>query len=156
MVKRNDRIGSELGTTGLDCDIPEGTWSFVGRAPTAAGEIAVVLTWSAGLPPVSRDDLREAFGLTPRQAHVAQLLYLRRTNAEISRFLGIEFKTTKNHVEQVLVRIGVRNRMHVNEAIDRIACDNGFKTAANISQVRRQSPAALDPSRELSSRIIQR
>ncbi len=48
--------------------------------------------------------------LTPREAEVLALIAQGRTNAEISRELGISVKTVQNHVSQVLAKLQVRDR----------------------------------------------
>jgi DNA-binding CsgD family transcriptional regulator len=58
----------------------------------------------------SADSLRERFGFTTRESHVASLLIQRLTNAEIASALGISPHTARHHTESVLVKAGVNSR----------------------------------------------
>ena len=48
--------------------------------------------------------------LTPREVEVLRLLEKGLTDKEISRALGIEVNTTKNHVKSILQKLGAENR----------------------------------------------
>ncbi len=48
--------------------------------------------------------------LTPRELEVLKLLSLGNTNREIARDLGISVGTVKNHVEHIMVKLGVSDR----------------------------------------------
>ena len=63
------------------------------------------------------DELVARFGLTLRQAAVARMLAQGLTNPEIADALGIRRLTARNHVEQVLAKVGVTNRGRVAAAI---------------------------------------
>lgn len=54
--------------------------------------------------------LRERFGLTPRQAEVAQLVARRLTTAEIAEALCVSPHTALRHTEAVFVALGVGDR----------------------------------------------
>jgi len=74
-------------------------------------------------------DVRErsiAFGLTPREARIAELLAQRATNTEIADELGISCHTVRHHTERVLTKLGVRSRVDVREKL--------------LSQSRRSTP----------------
>jgi DNA-binding CsgD family transcriptional regulator len=68
----------------------------------------------------SQDDLRERFGLTPRQAQVTLLLAERYSNKEIAAALGISVHTARHHVEHVLSQLDV-SRTTVREVLFRLA-----------------------------------
>jgi DNA-binding CsgD family transcriptional regulator len=51
-----------------------------------------------------------SLGMTPRQAHVLQLLWEGATNAEIALGLGISEHTVRHHLEEIYRRLGVRSR----------------------------------------------
>jgi DNA-binding CsgD family transcriptional regulator len=57
--------------------------------------------------------LTTSFGLTQREAEVAEALARRLTNAEIARALGISPHTAERHTERVLAKLGVRSRQEV-------------------------------------------
>jgi DNA-binding NarL/FixJ family response regulator len=61
--------------------------------------------------------LRDRHRLTPREADVARLLALGKSNAEIAAALGISEHTGRRHTEQVLAKLGVRSRAAVAAAI---------------------------------------
>ncbi len=64
-----------------------------------------------------RRALADAFGLTPREAEVAEALARRLTNAEIARALGVSARTADHHTERVLAKLGVRSRRDVAERL---------------------------------------
>jgi DNA-binding CsgD family transcriptional regulator len=55
--------------------------------------------------------------LTPREREVASLIARGLTNAEIARELGIGFATVKDHVHNILGRLGVRSRQAIVAAV---------------------------------------
>jgi DNA-binding CsgD family transcriptional regulator len=57
------------------------------------------------------------FGLTQREAEVAQALARRLTNAEVARALGISPHTAERHTERVLAKLGVRSRHDVAQRL---------------------------------------
>jgi DNA-binding CsgD family transcriptional regulator len=57
--------------------------------------------------------LREYFRLTPREATVARLLALGRSNAAIATELGTTERTARAHTEMVLLKLGVHSRAQV-------------------------------------------
>ncbi|HUF12995.1 MAG TPA: helix-turn-helix transcriptional regulator [Longimicrobiales bacterium] len=80
--------------------------------------VAVVLLQKAGARPAADPaELRARFGLTRRQARVATLLADRRTNQEVAQQLSVSVHTVKRHVEQVLLKLGVERREHVERVL---------------------------------------
>ncbi len=75
------------------------------------------------------EELVRRFGLTPRQATVARMLARGLTNPEIAAVLAISPITARNHVEQVLAKVGVSTRGRVASAV-RAAYDADRGTAA--------------------------
>ena len=75
------------------------------------------------------EELVRRFGLTPRQATVARMLARGLTNPEIAGALAISPITARNHVEQVLAKVGVSTRGRVAAAV-RAAYDADRGTAA--------------------------
>ena len=70
----------------------------------------------------TKDDLREQFGLTPRQAEVALLLADRHSNKEIAAALGISVHTARHHIEHVLSQLGAP-RSDVPDVVGRLGVD---------------------------------
>lgn len=62
-------------------------------------------------------DIRDRFGLSPRQAQVAVLLANRLTTKEIATRLRISRHTARRHVELVLIRLRVHSRTEVADAL---------------------------------------
>jgi DNA-binding response OmpR family regulator len=60
--------------------------------------------------PLSDDELRKRFGLTPRQIAVARLVSEGFSNAEIAQQLDVSYFTARNHIEQIFLKVGVSNR----------------------------------------------
>lgn len=74
----------------------------------------------ASLMQVRIDELREHCRLTPREAQVALLMAERFTHSEISAQLGISPNTARRHCEHVLLKLGVRRRQDVAQALGKI------------------------------------
>ena len=81
---------------------------MLGREP------GVLVTFDVGAPrPMSDAELRERFGLTPRELEVARHVAAGLSNQEIAEHLGVSFFTARNHVERLLPKLGVGNRARV-------------------------------------------
>jgi DNA-binding CsgD family transcriptional regulator len=63
--------------------------------------------------PLTDDDLRQQFGLTAREVEVTRLVAEGLSNQEIADRLSVSFFTARNHVERLLVKLGVGNRARV-------------------------------------------
>jgi len=87
------RVSAQLRRTG---------WSTNSASPAARGGRAL-----------SDDELRERYGLTPRQIEVTRLLSDGCSNAEIARRLSVSYFTARNHAEQVLQKLDVPTRAAV-------------------------------------------
>lgn len=61
-------------------------------------------------PPTSDKTLSDWKGITPREQEVLQLIAEGANNREISQKLHIAEKTVKNHVSNILNRVGLRDR----------------------------------------------
>jgi len=64
--------------------------------------------------PLTDDELRARFALTAREVEVARLVAQGLSNQEIADRLGVSFFTARNHVERLLVKLGVGNRARVS------------------------------------------
>jgi len=64
-----------------------------------------------------RARLRSRFKLTAREAEVALLLGIRRTNREIAESIGVTEHTARHHTESVLRKLGVPSRIEVHNVI---------------------------------------
>lgn len=69
--------------------------------------VVVVHEVETDRPPTDR------FGLTPREAEIAELLARRLTNREIAEALGISRHTVRHHAERVFAKLGVHSRRDV-------------------------------------------
>ena len=63
------------------------------------------------------DELRDRFGLSPRQAEVATLLARRFTDKEIAQRLGISRHTARRHAELVMIRLRVHSRAEIGDLL---------------------------------------
>jgi DNA-binding NarL/FixJ family response regulator len=72
------------------------------------GEPLIVVRAIARMPPGP-----ELAVLSPRELEVAGLIARGLTNAEIAAQLGIRVGTVKDHVHQILERLGVRSRQRI-------------------------------------------
>lgn len=88
-----------------------------------AARLPALLLWLDETPTLlpSVEVLRERSGLTPQQARVALLLTERRSTGEIAEALCVSTHTVRHHVEQVLARLGVRERGEVAAVLQRAA-----------------------------------
>jgi two-component system, NarL family, nitrate/nitrite response regulator NarL len=68
-----------------------------------------------------RSSPRPAAGLTAREAQILRLLQDGLSNKMISRNLGIELPTVKNHVHSLLAKLGVHRRAEAVSLIQRAA-----------------------------------
>ena len=101
-----------------------------------AGGTPAPLASVAAAPAAPRDvigytdqELVARFGLTGRQAEVTRMLARGLTNPEIAEALAISRLTARNHVEQVLAKVGVTSRGRVAAAV-RAAYDADREAAA--------------------------
>jgi DNA-binding CsgD family transcriptional regulator len=69
--------------------------------------------------PLSDDELRELYRLTPQEARVARQIGDGLRNDTISRRLGISSHTVRRHTEHILEKLGVASRAQVAERISR-------------------------------------
>jgi DNA-binding NarL/FixJ family response regulator len=79
-------------------------------APSASAPGAAEAPRPAAL---ADEALRERYGLTARQIAVTRLLGEGYSNAEIAKQLSVSYFTARNHVEQVLSKLGVSTRAAV-------------------------------------------
>ena len=106
--------------------IGEGGLAMVTSEPSPAEAHALVLVLRAAfqagdhgparpVPPVR--EICSRFGLTTRQAQVAQFLAWRYTNPEIAEALCLSYHTVRRHVEAVLAKLDVDDRYGVEAAL---------------------------------------
>lgn len=105
--------------------VPEWTdrsGSIAFRTAQIGGRDVVIVTLTG--PPhelLSDAELGAILEMTPRQAWVARLLALRRTNPEIAAELNIAETTVRSHTEHIFLRLNVRTRRDVADAMrDRV------------------------------------
>jgi DNA-binding response OmpR family regulator len=83
------------------------------RPPATAASGAGSAQPTPAPQPLSDAEVRERFGLTPRQVEIARLVGEGHTNAEIAAQLGVSFFTVRSHVEHILAKLGVPSRAAV-------------------------------------------
>jgi len=69
------------------------------------------------------DLLTARYQLTRREAEVARLLAVGKSNAEIAKALSISEHTARRHTEQVLLKLGVRSRAAVAPLLAEVASE---------------------------------
>jgi DNA-binding response OmpR family regulator len=87
---------------------PVGADGGEGSEAEGAPDLAATAVAAAILPP--DEMIRARFGLTDRQLAVARLLAEGYSNSEIASRLSISPFTARNHVEQVLAKVGAPSR----------------------------------------------
>jgi DNA-binding response OmpR family regulator len=70
-------------------------------------------------PPITDGELRDRFGLTDRQIVVARLVGEGHRTADIADRLGVTYNTARNHVDQVLQKMGVHSRAAIGALLFR-------------------------------------
>lgn len=78
--------------------------------PSSEGSHVVALLKHSPGPQALRIELKRRFGLTPREAEVAELAARGLSNKEIGRELGTSAETVKIHLGRVLRKSGARGR----------------------------------------------
>ncbi|MEO6093167.1 MAG: DNA-binding response regulator [Novosphingobium sp.] len=64
--------------------------------------------------------LRDAFGVTPREADVLLWTARGKSNKDMSEILNISARTVNKHLEQIFIKIGVENRASATAAATRV------------------------------------
>jgi len=64
--------------------------------------------------------LRQAFGLTPREADVLLWTARGKSNKDMSEILNISARTVNKHLEQIFIKVGVENRASATAAAARV------------------------------------
>jgi DNA-binding CsgD family transcriptional regulator len=80
-------------------------------------EAVLVSVERATVEPPSPELLRVRYGLTGREVQVAGLLVQRLTNEEIAGTLGISSHTARHHTESILLKVGVKSRRALQDAL---------------------------------------
>ena len=74
------------------------------------GRTILIVARRAAAKAADRTALRDRFGLTPREADVAALIFDGLATTDIARRLSISVHTARRHVEQLLKKLGVHSR----------------------------------------------
>lgn len=127
-----EQIESLVAVPGVQVDDDGLPWAFVEH-----GQTPLVAIWRSAAEYPSNEDLRRIYGLTPTQARVAQLLYVRRTNEEIRQLLNVSIHTARRHVEAVLLKVGVNSRWQVERALAEGVADSMADGLGRVARHRR-------------------
>ena len=87
--------------------------TLVGDALIMADPVVLVQVERLAARPLTTDELRQQYRLTPREVEVAQMLATGSSNAEIARTLGVRPRTAEQHVAHVLAKLGLHSRAAV-------------------------------------------
>ena len=99
---------------------PFGVRELLARVAVLARRAAAAAPPAEPAPqPVTDDELRERYGLTERQVTVARLVGEGHRTNDIAAQLGVTYHTARNHVDQVLQKLGVRSRAAVGAILFR-------------------------------------
>jgi DNA-binding CsgD family transcriptional regulator len=90
---------------------------LVGPDASDAESAVLVSVERATVEPPSPELLRDRYGLTGREVQVAGLLVQRLTNEEIAGALGISSHTARHHTESILLKVGVKSRRSLQDAL---------------------------------------
>ena len=90
---------------------------LLGEGTFTPGRAILVSVTSGESPLPTPGQVRERFGLTPRQAEVALLLARRRTNPEIAQELCVSEHTVRSHAEAVMGRLGLGDRRAIRSKL---------------------------------------
>jgi len=127
---------AEAGVAGFvprDAGVSEllATLQSVGRgellcSPRMAATLLRRVTTLAGITPLGTSEAR----LTAREVEILQLLGQGFSNKDIARQLGIEVATAKNHVHNILEKLGVNRRHEAAERVRAIPLRSSAGTGA--------------------------
>ena len=109
VAARPDAAGGALPSSTVKT--PAGTWLVLHGA--LLGEVrsqAVAVFIQRAHPALVAPLLLKAYGLTPREREVAQLLLRGATTVQASRRLGISGYTVTDHVKSIFEKVGARTR----------------------------------------------
>jgi two-component system, NarL family, nitrate/nitrite response regulator NarL len=93
-----------------------------GEAPLS-GRVAAGLLRHIALHADARQTNGADHRLTPRERDVLRLLQSGMTNRQIARALGLQLSTVKNHVHNILAKLGVHGRADIARAQSRTLTD---------------------------------
>jgi len=141
----------ELYTEVVAC-LPAEVLAFVARDATVADLLAAIRaagkrenTFVRLVAPVPRQHPSAILALTEREMEILKLMQQGLPNKTISRQLGIELSTVKNHVHSILAKLGAHNR---GEAISLLYQYENSRRAAPVPMT---LPAPDSESQELLS-----
>jgi DNA-binding CsgD family transcriptional regulator len=121
-LKNDTGVGGELRAGEATCDGVAGRWVAAAidlgteLLPAARRAVRITPTFRE---PISDEELRTVFRLTPREILTARLLGGGHGNAELARHLGISPHTARRHTEHVLAKLGAASRAEVQWRITR-------------------------------------
>jgi len=98
----------------------------VSLVDTGAGRAApTCIVWIRRCRPrfLTVENLRERYGLTPREVRVSMLLAARLRSREVAEVLGISIHTARRHAEAVLRKVGVQSRAELRDHLRDIPDD---------------------------------
>jgi DNA-binding NarL/FixJ family response regulator len=116
-------MSAAVDDTALVHAIENGAAGFLSKSATveelvhairaaAAGDVLVSPALLARLlPRLSRDRTGSSLDLTPREVEVLEVLSGGLSNADIAAELGISVNTVRNHVQNVLTKLGVHSKL---------------------------------------------
>jgi DNA-binding CsgD family transcriptional regulator len=109
IVARADGVGSALPSSAVRA--PTGTWLVLHGA--LLGDVrsqAVAVFIQRAHPTLVAPLLLKAYGLTPREQEVAQLLLRGATTIQVARRLTISRHTVTDHIKSIFEKVGARTR----------------------------------------------
>jgi two-component system, NarL family, nitrate/nitrite response regulator NarL len=101
-----------------------------GEAP-CSGKIAAGLIRHIALHARSQRNASGADMLTRREREVLRLLETDMSNKEIARALDLQLSTVKNHVHNVLTKLGASGRRDISGVLVRLSEDPGLEPVSN-------------------------
>jgi DNA-binding CsgD family transcriptional regulator len=121
-LKSDAEAGGELRAGEAACDGVSGRWVAAAidlgteLLPAARRAVRITPTFRE---PITDEELRTSFRLTPREILTARLLGSGLGNAELASHLGISPHTARRHTEHVLAKLGAASRAEVRWRITR-------------------------------------
>ncbi len=91
--------------------------TYLGPSSRYVDPAVLVLLEPSAPELVSDEKLQEQFGLTTRQISVARMIAEGMANQQIAEALCISSHTVRHHVEQILLKLGLRSRTEVGPAL---------------------------------------
>jgi DNA-binding CsgD family transcriptional regulator len=93
-------------------------WLEVGQDPLASRKVLVMIKDVQDVYPLNRAELEAFFGLTQREAQIAQSLALGQTAKDLAQTHNVKESTIRSHIKSIFVKTGCKNQVHLTAVLN--------------------------------------